>query len=101
LAKRIEGDEYIVCATMDAETDRKIVHAVLDRGLDLPYVGVVGDREKRKEIAQALVADGVAKERALSVRCPIGLPLASREPGEVAIAIAAEMIQVRESLTGA
>lgn len=102
LADRLDGDEFVVCATMNLNTDVPILDAVLRRGLSLPYLGVVGDKPKRKQIAQTLVELGISKEAALSVRCPAGVGIESQEPGEMAIAIAAEMIAVREKqLAGA
>lgn len=98
LADRLEGDEFVLCTTRDLRTDLSILEAVLKRGLSLPYVGVVGDKAKRKKVAQSLVDLGVPKEAALSVRCPVGAGIDSQEPGEQAIAIAAEMIAVREKL---
>lgn len=98
LAERLQGDEFVVCATMGLNMDVPILEAVLRRGLKLPYVGVTGDKQKRKHVAQTLIELGIPKEAALSVRCPIGVGVESQEPGEMAIAIAAEMIAVREKL---
>ncbi|MEO1498437.1 MAG: XdhC family protein [Planctomycetota bacterium] len=98
LAQRLEGGEFVVCATMGIETDFPILRSVLQRDFELPYVGVVGAKEKRRELAQRLVNDGLSKEKALSFRCPIGASIEAAEPGEVAIAIASEMLAVRTAM---
>ncbi|TWT41631.1 XdhC family protein [Botrimarina hoheduenensis] len=98
LAQRLEGDEFVVCATMGVETDYPILRAILSRDIEIPYLGVVGSKEKRRELAQRLVSDGMSKERALSFRCPIGVSIEGGEPGEIAIAIAAEMLAVRQQM---
>jgi xanthine dehydrogenase accessory factor len=40
---------------------------------------------------------GIAPDTAAQFRCPIGLPLGNNQPGEIAISVAAELIQVRDA----
>jgi len=46
-----------------------------------------------RELAEA----GIAPEVADRFRCPIGLRLGQNQPGEIAISVAAELIQVRDA----
>jgi xanthine dehydrogenase accessory factor len=43
-----------------------------------------------------LAAAGIDAEAIKQMRCPIGLNLGQNQPGEIAISIAAELIQVRD-----
>ena len=45
--------------------------------------------------------DGIADDLAEKFRCPIGLPLGTNQPGEIAVSIAAELIQCRDAATAA
>ena len=46
-----------------------------------------------RELADA----GIAPEVADQFRCPIGLPIGKNQPGEIAISVAAELIEVRDA----
>jgi xanthine dehydrogenase accessory factor len=67
-------------------------------GFQLPYLGVIGSQAKRKVLVRELIEGGLADELANAFRCPIGLPLGTNQPGEIAVSIAAELIQCRDAL---
>ncbi|HTQ41027.1 MAG TPA: xanthine dehydrogenase accessory protein XdhC [Pirellulales bacterium] len=99
----LRPDDYVICMTMGHKTDRPILQAVLDRkvkdaGFELPYLGVIGSQAKRKVLVRELIEAGLSKELAEQFRCPIGLPLGSNQPGEIAVSIAAELIQCRDAV---
>jgi len=53
----------------------------------------MGSRRATAERAERLRAEGVTDEQLARVRAPIGLRLGARTPEEVAVAIAAEIVQ--------
>ena len=53
---------------------------------------------KRKVLLRELAEAGIAPDVADRFRCPIGLAIGQNQPGEIAISVAAELIQVRDSL---
>lgn len=61
----------------------------------LRYLGMMASRRKAAEVLARLRADGVAEPWLRRVRTPVGLPIGSQTPAEIAISIAAEIIQVR------
>jgi xanthine dehydrogenase accessory factor len=67
--------------------------------LKLPYLGVIGSRSKRKVLIRELTEAGIPPEVAEGFRCPVGLSLGTNHPGEIAVSIAAELIQVRDTAT--
>jgi xanthine dehydrogenase accessory factor len=106
---QLQGDEFVVCMTMGHRTDRPILEAILQRnlplpegegteGFQLPYLGVIGSQAKRKVLVRELSEGGLSDEIANAFRCPIGLPLGTNQPGEIAVSIAAELIQCRDAL---
>ena len=63
------------------------------------YVGMIGSRSKCRLIHEALLDEGVPPEQLDRVHAPIGLPIGGRTPGEIAVSIAAQLVQERTRLT--
>jgi xanthine dehydrogenase accessory factor len=55
-------------------------------------VGVVGSRTKAVAVQEAANAAGLPPERVARLRCPVGLDLGAVTPGEIALAIVAELL---------
>ncbi len=90
---------YAVIATHSHALDFAIVAAALGRD-DWRYLGLIGSQSKRNQFARRLAARGIGSEAFARVTCPIGraggLAIRSKEPGAIAVAVAAEMLAVRE-----
>ncbi|WP_428304471.1 XdhC family protein [Lacipirellula sp.] len=91
-------DAFVLCMTMGHRTDRPILEAIFRQGLKFPYLGVIGSAAKRAVLRRELVAAGIPEEQADAFHCPIGLPLGSNLPAEIAISIVAQLLQVRDAL---
>ena len=60
------------------------------------YLGVIGSRTKSEKVRQTLKEEyGFSEEDLNRVTAPIGLPIHSETPAEIAISIAAQMIEIR------
>ncbi len=94
---RLSNDDYVVCMTMGHRTDRPVLEAIFQRRLMPHYLGVIGSQAKRKVLVRELAEAGIAEELLSCFRCPIGLSLGSNQPGEIAVSIAAELLQVRDA----
>lgn len=94
----VTKDSFVVSITMGHSTDRPVLAAVLGRFPELPYVGVIGSASKRAVILRDLQSDGLTKETLQRLTCPIGLPIGSNDPAEIAVSIAAQLIQTRDGL---
>jgi len=78
--------------------DYDIVAAALARR-DWRYLGLIGSRAKRAQFEKRWAAHGGAPEEFARVTCPIGAgayALRSKEPGVIAVAVAAEILALRE-----
>ncbi|OAT86472.1 XdhC/CoxI family protein [Desulfotomaculum copahuensis] len=62
---------------------------------DLAYLGMIGSRRRVGLVKKHLRERGVPAERLERVHMPIGLDLGAQTPAEIAVSIAAEMINVR------
>ncbi|TWT97888.1 XdhC and CoxI family protein [Botrimarina colliarenosi] len=91
---RLPDGAFVLCMTQGHKSDLPVLVRVFQSGRDFPYVGVIGSKAKgavlRKEIAEA----GVPAERAV-FHCPVGLPIGSNHPAEIAVSIAAQLLEVR------
>ena len=62
---------------------------------ELAYIGVIGSRKKTAAVNAKLREAGISEEQLAKVHTPIGLAIGAVTPEEIAVSIAAEMIQVR------
>jgi xanthine dehydrogenase accessory factor len=95
VAKIVEGS-FVVLMTMGHTTDKPILIEIL-RTRTFPYLGVIGSNAKAKRLRQDVLAAGLAEEATRAFFCPVGLDLGSNHPYEIAISIAAQMLQIRSS----
>lgn len=58
------------------------------------YIGVMGSRKKTLAIREKLLADGFLESEINRCKSPIGLDIKAETPAEIAISIAAELIQI-------
>lgn len=88
---------YIAIVTPKHEFDEKLLMACA--GLEWAYLGMIGSKRKVSEIRQKAVNDyGFSDELMSKIDMPIGIPFAAETPAEIAISIAARLIDVKNSL---
>lgn len=61
------------------------------------YVGCMGSRKKLAFVRRELEKRGFSQEQIEGVHLPIGLPIGGETPMEIAVSVAAELIQFRSS----
>ncbi len=76
--------------------DEKFDVPALRAALDTParYIGAMGSRRTTARRWARLRAEGVGEEELARIHAPIGLPIGSRTPEEVAVAIGAQIVAV-------
>jgi len=87
------ASRYVVLVTRGHRLDADCLRVAL--GLDLVYLGMIGSRRRVGRIRDHLAAEGADAERLARLRAPIGLDIGAETPDEIAVAILAEMIDVR------
>ncbi|HZI83144.1 MAG TPA: xanthine dehydrogenase accessory protein XdhC [Casimicrobiaceae bacterium] len=76
--------------------DFELTSAIVARG-DFAYAGMIGSGPKRAQMERRLRERGFDAASIGRVVCPIGIrDIAGREPGAIAVAVAAELLQQRE-----
>ena len=88
-------DHYVVIMTMSSEKDEVALRA-LD-GKKFRYVGMLGSRSKVQSLMKEYKREGLNYEWLSQVHAPIGLSIKSHSPEEIAVSIAAEIIQVKNA----
>jgi len=92
------GKEDYVCVMTRGHAWDTVVQAQI-LGFEPCYVGVIGSRSKAAAVRKALMEDhGLTEEQLDRITTPIGLAIGAETPEEIAISIAAQMIQHRASL---
>ncbi|MDI9257629.1 XdhC family protein [Flavobacterium sedimenticola] len=84
---------YVVIMSFGYRTDDVIIRRLL--GKKFKYIGMLGSVAKIKTLFQNLEADGFDKAQIAEVFAPIGLDIKSETTQEIAISIAAQLIQIR------
>jgi xanthine dehydrogenase accessory factor len=87
------GHALCLVMTHDHQLDQQVIEWAL--GVGFGFVGGVGSRAKAAKTRARLEHRGVASELCARVRMPLGLDVGARTPGEIAVAIAAELVLVR------
>jgi xanthine dehydrogenase accessory factor len=86
---------YFLVMTHSHPQDEALAERILARG-DFAYFGLIGSASKRRQFERRLQARGTSPSRLAMMTCPIGIAgIAGKEPGVIAIAVAAELLQVR------
>jgi xanthine dehydrogenase accessory factor len=88
------GSMFLVMTHSHA-LDFDLVAAILERD-DCRYVGMIGSQAKRAQLERRLAERGFGQAAIARVTCPIGIAgIEGREPGAIAVAVAAELLQAR------
>lgn len=89
---------YFLVMTHNHALDEQLSERIL-RGADFAYFGLIGSIPKRRQFERRLTARGIPAESLMGMVCPIGVGgIAGKEPGVIAIAVAAEVLQRRSAL---
>lgn len=91
-----EGDHsYAIISTSKAPTDMLSLEQVINK--KLKYKGLMGSGVKIKWIYKKLKDKGIDPVLFDEVHAPVGLPIESNTPEEIAVSIAAEIIKIKNS----
>lgn len=97
LVKNFSKETYFVVMTQGHASDVPILKEIFSHFPENAYVGVIGSRIKGDRIKRELLELGVPQVLLEKLRCPIGLQLGTNAPSEIAISVAAELLQVRDN----
>jgi xanthine dehydrogenase accessory factor len=89
---------FVVIVSHSHAFDYAIAENVLRRG-DFRYCGLIGSAGKRAQFEKRWLGLGLPAETLGRLVCPIGVQgISGRQPADIAIAVAAEILRVRDAL---
>jgi len=87
--------DYAVVCTRGHETDDKALRYCLTKSLK--YIGMIGSKNKVCELFTKLRSEGISQADLKRVYAPIGLDIADAVPAEIAVAILAELLLIKNN----
>lgn len=86
---------YVFVMTHEHALDERICERVLGRD-DLPWCGLIGSLGKRRRFERRLLARGLPSAALTRLVCPIGIEgINGKHPGEIAVAVCAQLLRER------
>lgn len=92
-----QPDTSVVIVTRGHVADTVCLREVINK--NLPYIGMIGSKKKNAAVFELLKSEGIGESDIKKVHAPIGLKIGAQTPEEIAVAIAAELIQTRSQNT--
>lgn len=89
------NDSYVVIMT-NKYTDDKLVLSQLIRN-NYQFIGMLGSKAKLKIMWDVMLQEGFTQQELDAIYAPIGLHIKSETPEEIAVSIAAQIIQVKNN----
>lgn len=84
---------FVVIMTFGYRTDDIALRSLIDK--DFKYLGVLGSQSKMDKLFEEWRKDNLTEEKLNKLFAPIGVPINSQTPEEIAISIVAEIISVK------
>ena len=86
-------NHYVVIMTFGYRTDDIAIRSL--EGKEFPYIGVLGSSTKISKLIEAYMQEGMNGNWLQQLHAPIGIQIRSQTPEEIAVSIAAQIIQVK------
>jgi len=94
---RAPAGAYFLLMTHSHPLDFELCERILTRG-DFAYLGLIGSVPKRNRFMKYLKREGVPDAALVRLTCPIGVAgITGKRPATIALAVAAQLLQVREA----
>jgi xanthine dehydrogenase accessory factor len=91
----IDKDDYLVIVTRAHVFDYRCLAWAVSTSAS--YIGMIGSAAKRRVVYNKLRSMGVSDDKIGEIHSPLGIALGGKAPGEIAVGIVAELIQVRSA----
>lgn len=96
--KFLSSSSCVLSLTQGHSSDRPVLKQVLEHFPDVPFLGVIGSASKRALLLRELREDGLSEVRLGKILCPVGLPIGGNDTAEIAISIAAQLLEHRQKI---
>ncbi|MFZ2491898.1 MAG: XdhC family protein, partial [Thermoanaerobaculia bacterium] len=96
-AEVVPDDAFVLLMTTDHDTDLAVLIELL-RTRSFPYVGVIGSKGKARRMREQLAEAGIERAKIDAIVCPMGLPIGTNQPAEIAVSVTAQLLETRDRL---
>ncbi len=86
-------NHYVVIMTFGYRSDDTALRALINK--EFRYLGVLGSAHKIRKMFDGYRKEGIPETLLQQVHAPVGLTIKSQTPAEIAVSIAAEIIQIK------
>ena len=93
----VEQNTYVIIMTTKFISDKLILSKLINSNKKFKYLGVLGSESKINTMFEMMLSEGFYKMDLEHVYAPIGIPIKSQTPEEIAVSIAAQVIKVNNS----
>ena len=87
------NDNYVVIMTNKYTDDKLVLSKIIKH--NYKFIGVLGSKAKLKTMWKVMLKEGFTQQELDAIYAPIGLHIKSQTPEEIAVSIAAEIIQIK------
>ena len=94
--EKLSKNTFVLIMTPGHKTDLDVLSKCIDK--NFPFLGVIGSRAKAAFLRKELKKLGIQEDLIQKFYCPMGLPLGTNEPQEVAISVISQLLQERDKL---
>jgi xanthine dehydrogenase accessory factor len=84
---------FVVIMTFGYRTDEAALKSLT--GKNFTYMGLLGSKNKITKMFEQFIAEGMDPAWLSNIHAPVGMPIKSQTPEEIAVSIAAEIISVK------
>jgi xanthine dehydrogenase accessory factor len=93
---------FVLLMTMGHSSDMPILIEILRQNTEkkFAYIGVIGSDAKAARLKRDVTEAGLSESDTKLFKCPMGLPIGTNHPQEIAISIAAQLLAVRDNTLG-
>jgi xanthine dehydrogenase accessory factor len=86
-------NNFVVIMTFGYRTDDEALRAIWEK--EFAYLGLLGSKRKIEKMFEGYRSEGIPESRLQKIHAPVGIPIHSKTPEEIAVSIAAEIIAVK------
>ena len=93
-ARKLHPWSHVLLVTRGHRYDFECLRKVLQHDPLPGYIGMIGSRRRVRATYDALLEEGFSPDSLSQVRAPIGLDIGGETPAEIAVSVAAEIVQL-------
>lgn len=86
-------NRYVVIMSFGYRSDERALRALMHK--TFRFIGLLGSKKKIEQMFEQMRTSGVEESILRDIHAPVGIPIKSETPEEIAISIAAQIIQVK------